>query len=65
MNIPLDRRIIHTLPLEYIIDGQSQIRDPIGMSGVRMEVKAHIITASVASVQNLVKCCNRAGAGRH
>ncbi|TPV94934.1 MAG: cell division protein FtsA [Myxococcales bacterium FL481] len=61
VNIPLDRRIIHTLPLEYIIDGQSQIRDPIGMSGVRMEARAHIITASVASVQNLVKCCNRAG----
>ncbi|MEE9386877.1 MAG: cell division protein FtsA [Nannocystaceae bacterium] len=60
VNIPLDRRIIHTLPLEYIIDGQTQIRDPIGMSGVRMEVRAHIITAAVASVQNLIKCCNRA-----
>lgn len=61
VNIPLDRQIIHTLPLEYIIDGQGQIRDPIGMSGVRMEVKAHIITATVTAVQNIVKCCNRAG----
>jgi len=61
VNIPLDRQIIHTLPLEYIVDGQGQIHEPIGMSGVRMEVKAHIITAAVTSVQNIVKCCNRAG----
>src|SRR5690606_10513123 len=61
VNIPLDRQIIHTIPLEYIIDGQGQIRDPIGMNGVRMEVKAHVITAAVTSVQNIVKCCNRAG----
>jgi cell division protein FtsA len=61
VSIPLDRQIIHTLPLEYMIDGQGQIRDPIGMSGVRMEVRAHIITAAVTSVQNIVKCCNRAG----
>ncbi len=61
VNIPLDREIIHTLPLEYMIDGQGQIRDPIGMSGVRMEVRAHIITAAVTSVQNIVKCCSRAG----
>jgi cell division protein FtsA len=61
VNIPLDRQIIHTVPLEYIIDGQGQIRDPIGMNGVRMEVKAHVITAAVTSVQNIVKCCNRAG----
>lgn len=61
VNIPLDRQIIHTIPLEYIIDGQGQIRDPIGMNGVRMEVKAHVITAALTSVQNIVKCCNRAG----
>ena len=61
VNIPLDRQIIHTLPLEYIIDGQGQIFDPIGMSGVRMEVRAHVITAAVTSVQNIVKCCERAG----
>ena len=46
VNIPLDRQIIHTLPLEYMIDGQGQIKDPIGMSGVRMEVRAHVITAA-------------------
>ena len=61
VNIPLDRQIIHTVPLEYIIDGQGQIRDTIGMNGVRMEVRAHVITAAVTSVQNIVKCCNRAG----
>lgn len=61
VNIPLDRQIIHTLPLEYMIDGQGQIKDPIGMSGVRMEVRAHVITAATTSVQNIVKCCNRAG----
>lgn len=61
VNIPLDRQILHTIPLEYIIDGQGQIRDPIGMNGVRMEVKAHVLTASLTSVQNIVKCCNRAG----
>jgi len=61
VNIPLDRQILHTLPLEYIIDGQGQIRDPIGMSGVRMEVRAHVITAATTSVQNIIKCCNRAG----
>jgi cell division protein FtsA len=44
-----------------MIDGQGQIRDPIGMSGVRMEVRAHVITAAVTSVQNIVKCCNRSG----
>ena len=61
VNIPLDRQIIHTVPLEYMIDGQGQIRDPIGMNGVRMEVRAHVITAAVTSVQNIIKCCNRAG----
>jgi len=61
VNIPMDRQIIHTIPLEYIIDGQGQIRDPIGMNGVRMEVKAYVITAAVTSVQNITKCCNRAG----
>lgn len=61
VNIGLERQIIHTLPLEYMIDGQGRIGDPIGMSGVRMEVRAHVITAATTSVQNIVKCCNRAG----
>src|SRR3954468_20131504 len=57
--IPLDREIIHVLPQEYIVDGQDGIREPIGMSGVRLESKVHIVTAAVASAQNIIKCCNR------
>src|SRR5262245_59083870 len=57
--IPLDREIIHVLPQEYIVDGQDGIREPIGMSGVRLEAKVHIVTAAVTSAQNIVKCCNR------
>lgn len=61
VNIPLDQRIIHTLPLEYVVDGQGEVRDPVGISGVRMEVKAHILTASATAVDNIIKCCSRAG----
>ena len=57
--IPLDREIIHVLPQEYIVDGQDGIREPIGMSGVRLEAKVHIVTAAVTSAQNIIKCCNR------
>ncbi len=56
-----DRDIIHAISQEYIVDEQSGIKDPIGMSGVRLEVKAHIITGSIALVQNVIKSCNRAG----
>ena len=56
VNIPLDQRIIHTLPLEYVVDGQGEVRDPVGISGVRMEVKAHILTASATAVDNIIKC---------
>ncbi len=59
--IPLDREIIHVLPQEYIIDDQDGIKDPIGMSGVRLESKVHLVTAAVTSAQNIVKCCNRCG----
>jgi cell division protein FtsA len=59
MNIPADQKILHILPQEYIIDNQDGIREPIGMSGVRLEVKVHIITGAVSSAQNIVKCCNR------
>ena len=61
VNIPLDRQIIHTLPLEYMIDGQGQIKDPIGMSGVRLEVKVHIVTGAVSAVENIAKCVRRCG----
>lgn len=59
--IPLDREVIHTLPQEYIIDDQRSIADPIGMAGVRLEVKVHIVTGAVASAQNIVRCCHRSG----
>ena len=49
------------IPQEYIVDDQDGIKDPIGMSGVRLEVKVHIVTGSIASAQNIVKCCYLAG----
>jgi len=59
--IPMDREVLHVLPQDYIIDDQDGIRDPLGMSGVRLEAKVHIVTGAVASAQNVIKCCNRAG----
>ncbi len=59
MNIPADQKILHILPQEYIIDNQDGIREPIGMSGVRLEAKVHIVTGAVSSAQNIIKCCNR------
>jgi cell division protein FtsA len=61
MAIPLDREVIHILPQEYIIDGQDGIKDPIGIYGVRLETKVHIVTGAVTAVSNIIKCCNRAG----
>ncbi len=60
VNIPSDREVIHTLPQEFIIDNQRGIVDPIGMTGVRLEVNVHIVTAAVSSAKNIVNCCNRA-----
>lgn len=59
--IPMDREVIHIIPQEFTIDGQEGIRDPIGMSGVRLEAKVHIVTGAVSSAQNIVKCANKAG----
>jgi cell division protein FtsA len=59
--IPLDRQILHTLPQYYVVDEQDGIRDPIGMSGVRLEAKVHIVTGAVTSIQNVVKSVNRVG----
>src|SRR5512135_3139421 len=59
--IPMDREVIHILPQEVIIDDQDGIREPLGMSGVRLEAKVHIVTGAVASAQNIIKSCNRAG----
>lgn len=59
--IPLDREVIHIIPQEYMINGQDGIRDPIGMSGIRLEAKVHIVTGAVSSAQNIIKCANKAG----
>jgi cell division protein FtsA len=59
--LPPDREVLHVLPQEFIIDEQDGIREPIGISGVRLEANVHIITGSIASAQNVVKCANRCG----
>jgi len=59
--IPLDREVIHILPQEYIVDDQGGILDPVGITGVRLEAKVHIVTGAVTAAQNLIKCANRAG----
>lgn len=59
--IPLDREVIHILPQEYIVDEQRGILDPVGITGVRLEAKVHIVTGAVTAAQNLIKCANRAG----
>jgi cell division protein FtsA len=62
--IPADQKILHVLPQEFIIDGQEGIREPIGMSGVRLEAKVHIVTGAVSAAQNIVKCVQRCGLER-
>ncbi len=57
--IPADREVIHILPQEYIVDNQRGIVDPLGMAGVRLEVKVHIVTGAVSSAQNIIRSCNR------
>ncbi|MCZ7558072.1 MAG: cell division protein FtsA [Bacteroidia bacterium] len=59
--LPSDRRIIHVIPQEFIVDGQDGIYDPVGMAGVRMEANVHIITGGITPVQNIYKCIERAG----
>jgi cell division protein FtsA len=59
--IPMDREVIHVLPQEYIVDEQPGIQNPVGMAGVRLEAKIHIVTGAVTSAHNIVKCANRAG----
>jgi len=61
ITIPTDREVIHVIPQEYILDNQDCIQEPLGMSGVRLEAKVHIVTAAVASAQNIVKSVNKAG----
>ena len=57
--IPMDREVLHVLPQQYVVDDQDGIRDPLGMAGVRLEAKVHIVTTAVASAQNVIKCANR------
>jgi cell division protein FtsA len=59
--IPMDRQILEVIPQSYIVDDQKGIRDPLNIIGVRLEAEVHIITCSVTSAQNLIKCVNRAG----
>jgi len=59
--IPADQRILHVLPQEFIIDNQDGIRQPVGMSGVRLEAKVHLVTGSISAAQNIAKCVRRCG----
>ena len=61
VNIPMGYEVLHILPQQYILDGQDEIKDPIGMSGVRLEVEVHIVTGAVSSATNITKSCSKAG----
>lgn len=59
--IPADQKILHVLPQEFVIDNQEGIREPVGMSGVRLEAKVHMVTGAVSAAQNITKCVARCG----
>ena len=59
--LPMDRRMIHILPQEFMVDKERGIKKPVGMAGVRLEADVHLVTAAVSSLQNIYKCCHRAG----
>ena len=59
--IPADQKILHVIPQEFLIDNQEGIKEPIGMSGVRLEAKVHMVTGAVSAAQNIIKCVNRCG----
>ncbi len=61
VNIPTDQQVLHVLPQEFIVDGQEDVREPLGMSGVRLEVRVHIVTGAVSAAQNIIKCVRRCG----
>ena len=61
VQIPNDQQILHILNQEFIIDGQEDVREPLGMSGVRLEVRVHIVTGAVSAAQNIIKCVRRCG----
>jgi len=59
--IPADQKILHILPQEFVIDNQEGVKEPVGMSGVRLEVKVHMVTGAVSAAQNIIKCVRRCG----
>ena len=59
--IPNDREVLHILPQEFIVDDQEGVQNPLGMAAARLEVNVHIVTGSVTSAQNIIKCCNQSG----
>ncbi len=59
--LPTDREVLHLLPQEFVVDDQDGIKEPVGMMGVRLEARVHIVTGGIGSGKNLIKCCNRAG----
>jgi cell division protein FtsA len=61
ISVPQNRKIIHIIPQEYVVDNQDEITQPLNMTGSRLEVKTHIVTASTSSIQNMVNACERAG----
>lgn len=61
VNIPTDQQFLHTVSQEFVVDNQEGVREPIGMRGIRLEVKVHIVTGAVSAVQNIVKCIRRCG----
>ena len=61
VSIPGDQQMLHVLTQEFIVDGQEDVREPLGMSGMRLEVKVHIVTGAVSAAQNIVKCVRRCG----
>ena len=65
VNIPVEQQVLHILEQEFIIDGQGSVRQPLGMSGMRLEVKVHIVTGAVSAAQNIMKCVRRCGLEVH
>jgi cell division protein FtsA len=61
ISIPIDREVIHVIPQEFIVDDQNGIKDPVGMSGLRLEAEVHIVTGAVSSIENIIKSVHRAG----
>src|SRR5471032_3352746 len=61
VQIPADHEVLHVITQEFVIDGQDGVKEPLGMSGVRLEVRVHIVSGAVSAVQNITKCVRRCG----